>query len=245
MKCQLEREETRSQNLLLRMLPASVISKLREGSDFIYYKHERVSLLFSHIDAFDTHVQSMTAMQVIRMLNALFTCFDELTDVHGVYKVETIGDVYLVASGCPLEYSREDHLEALAAFAIDMVEHSKKFVVEHVKDDKHGVAEPAAGASGRSQLTSAHVSKLVPIQLRLGINSGAIIAGVVGVKYPRFRLMGDTINTASRMSTTADAGQIQLTTLAWELLNKTWFQTQYRGEITVKGKGAMKVSRTA
>jgi hypothetical protein len=91
-KCQLEREEVRSQNLLLRMLPASVIAKLREGSEFIYYKHESVTLLFSHIHNFDEHVHSMTAMQVIRMLNSLFTRFDELTDIHGVYKVETIGD---------------------------------------------------------------------------------------------------------------------------------------------------------
>ena len=92
LKMQLEREETRSQNLLLRMLPASVISKLREGSDFIYYKHEAVSILFSHVHDFDTHVTAMQPMQIIRLLNTLFTRYDELTDIHGVYKVETIGD---------------------------------------------------------------------------------------------------------------------------------------------------------
>jgi hypothetical protein len=86
MKMQLEREETRSQNLLVRMLPGSVIAKLREGSDFIYYKHESVTLLFSHIHDFDSHTSAMAPLQLIRMLNTLFTCFDELTDTHGVYK---------------------------------------------------------------------------------------------------------------------------------------------------------------
>lgn len=138
MKCQLEREEVRSQNLLLRMLPGSVISKLREGSQFIYYRHESVSLLFSHIHDFDDHVSNMTAMQVIRMLNSLFTSFDELVDVHGVYKVETIGDVYLVAAGCPVEYARADHADALASFALDMVAASKRFMVEHARDVKSG-----------------------------------------------------------------------------------------------------------
>ena len=74
MKMQLEREETRSQNLLVRMLPGSVIAKLREGSDFIYYKHESVTLLFSHIHDFDSHTSAMTPLQLIRMLNTLFTC---------------------------------------------------------------------------------------------------------------------------------------------------------------------------
>jgi class 3 adenylate cyclase len=244
MKCQLEKEEVRSQNLLLRMLPASVISKLREGSEFIYYKHPAVTLLFSHISDFDEHVHSMTAMQVIRMLNALFTQFDLLTDIHGVYKVETIGDVYLVAAGCPIEYVREDHVDAIASFALDMVAAAKQFMVEHVRDVKSGsteVVDPRSKHHGyRKKHGMGHVSKLCPIQLQLGINCGTIISGVVGVKYPRFRLMGDTINTASRMSTTATAGQIQMSTKAWEALNKKWFDTKYRGDVTVKGKGVMK-----
>ena len=149
--------------------------------------------------------------------------------------------VYLVCAGCPLEYARSDHLEAVAGFALDMVAETRKFMVEHVRDvaaaaaRKLGVASVATKGHG-----NAHVSKLSPIQLRLGINTGAIISGVVGVKYPRFRLMGDTINTASRMSTTASADQIQLTTRAWENLNKSWYDTAYRGEIAVKGKGQMK-----
>jgi len=242
-KLALEREETRSQNLLLRMLPASVICKLREGSDFVYYKHDAVTLLFSHISDFDEHTSAMAPLQLIRMLNTLFTRFDELTDRHGIYKVETIGDVYLVSSGCPVEYARDDHAEAVAAFALDMMDEAKKFMVEHARDvaakaaRKIGVDKYAAPSKGHGQ---AHVSKLCPIQLQLGINTGGIIAGVVGVKYPRYRLMGDTINVASRMSTTASANQIQMTTRAHELLNKDWFRTEYKGEVAVKGKGLMK-----
>jgi class 3 adenylate cyclase len=244
MKCQLEREEIRSQNLLLRMLPGSVIAKLREGSEFIFYKHDEVTLLFAHINDWDTHVHAMTAMQVIRMLNSLFTRFDLLCDEHGVYKVETIGDVYLVSSGCPVEYTRDDHVDAIGAFALDMIAQAKLFMVEHVRDVKSGsvqVTDPKSKNYGlRKKHGTGHVSKLCPVQLRLGMNSGAIISGVVGVKYPRFRLMGDTINTASRMSTTALADQIQMSTRSWEKLNKSWFETKYRGEITVKGKGEMK-----
>ena len=163
----------------------------------------------------------------MRLLNALFSKFDELTDEHGVYKVETIGDVYLVSSGCPLEYRCKESARLLCFLALDMQRYR---VPGHPE-----------------------------IRLRIGINTGPIIAGVIGMQCPRYRLMGDTINTglfrllaaecgvahlgarehtASRMSTTCGEGDIQLSDSTYAQA-KSHFEVKYRGKTPVKGKGMM------
>lgn len=221
--CQLLQEEQRSQRLLDRMLPQSIITKLRTAADdshenFIYQHYDCVSILFSHIVNFDDYTAKLTPMCVITLLNNLFSQFDQLTDIYKVYKVETIGDVYLIASGCPDEYRRKDHAAVLCVVAIEM-----KAIIDAMK----------------SGFFIDRNNTNVSIDIRIGINSGAIIAGVVGARYPRYRLMGDSINTASRMSTTCDTGDIQLSTSTYQLLPQNCFTCIDRGAIPIKGKGLM------
>jgi class 3 adenylate cyclase len=207
----LEYEEHKSQKVLLKMLPLSVIQELRTGAEFCHERHSNISVLFSHICDFDAITSSATPNEVIGLLNQIFSRFDQLTDEYGVYKVETIGDVYLVSAGVP--EPRPDHANALAHLAVSMMESLPEFQSEE---------------------------RAIPVQLKIGIHSGPVIAGVVGLKYPRFRLMGDTVNTASRMSSTCHAGDIQVTPSAFHQLHPEEFIIQYRGLIPVKGKGKLK-----
>jgi class 3 adenylate cyclase len=172
-----------------------------------------VSILFSHICDFDGLTTRLKPRDVVRLLNDLFSHFDQLTDDLGVYKVETIGDVYLVSCGCPEEYERKGHAASLCMMALDM---------------QRLVQRMGRGFG-------------VPVLLSIGIHSGEVIAGVVGLKCPRFRLMGDTMNVASRMSTTAIHGDIQLSPDSYARLKKNEFVCEPRGPIPVKGKGDMTV----
>jgi len=266
--CHLQQEEEVNQRLLLKMLPLSIIHKLRGGAEYVYEKYERVSVLFSHIDDFDLHTASMQPIQLVRTLNKLFSLFDALTDEHRVYKVETIGDVFLVSSGCPAEYARDDHASALCVLAVDMMAVVKAFKVRHdetrrtsirlmnavpslfslpsvsasLDDDRPARSmQTYSSSSSNSSTTAAASSRLShsSLDLRIGINTGPVIAGVVGVKYPRYRLMGDTINTASRMSTTCERGEIQLSSATYGDLNAADFVCQQRSRVEVKGKGLM------
>jgi adenylate cyclase len=142
----------------------TVIAQLRVGVDFVYEKHSNVTVLFSHINDFDDIAASLTAHEVVALLNTIFSSYDTLTDQWSVYKVETIGDVYLVASNCPAEYKRRDHASAICGLALDM---------------SHDAARPRI-----HQLAKRHV------KMKIGINSGGVIAGVVGMRCPRYRLMG-------------------------------------------------------
>ncbi len=196
------------------MLPLSVILELRTGAEFCHERHSNISVLFSHVVDFDSITSSLSPNEVITLLNQIFSKFDQLTDEYGVYKVETIGDVYLVCAGLP--QPRTDHANALAHVAVSMMESLPDFQSEE------------------------RIAILDPVQLKIGIHSGPVIAGVVGMKYPRFRLMGDTVNTASRMSSTCHAGDIQLTPSAFHQLHPEEFIVQYRGLIDVKGKGRLK-----
>ena len=268
--CHLQQEEEVNQRLLLKMLPLSIIHKLRGGAEYVYEKYERVSVLFSHIDDFDLHTAAMQPIQLVRTLNKLFSLFDALTDEHRVYKVETIGDVFLVSSGCPAEYARDDHASALCVLAVDMMAVVKAFKVRHDETRRTSIrlmsavpqlfSQPSVSATtceddratSSAQLnysSSSSNSATNPnsttrlshssLDLRIGINTGPVIAGVVGVKYPRYRLMGDTINTASRMSTTCERGEIQLSSATYGDLNAADFVCQQRSKVEVKGKGLM------
>lgn len=206
-------QEARSQCVLATMLPASVISELRtaQGS-FVHSNYANVTVLFSHVHNFDQHTSELGPIEVVKLLNDLFSRFDTLTDKLNVYKVETIGDVYLVSAGVPDVVEQHACVLALLAIAmLDVMRHSATSTPRHREDG---------------------------LQLRLGLHSGPVIAGVVGMKYPRFRLMGDTVNTASRMSTTCEPSQIQLSRATFVQLSEQ-FVCRYGGLKDVKGKGFM------
>ncbi|KAG8193601.1 hypothetical protein JTE90_000234 [Oedothorax gibbosus] len=150
-------------------------------------------------------------MQVVSMLNSMYSIFDQLTEKHDVYKVETIGDAYMVVSGAP--EIEERHAEKICQMALDMI-----VVIGDLKD-------PSTGSS---------------LQIRIGVHSGPVVAGVVGLKMPRYCLFGDTVNTASRMESTSESLKIHISERTRAKLDLTEWDVSDRGAISVKGKGEMK-----
>lgn len=205
----LEAEQHKSQKLLLNILPESIVRKLRESPDTIAERFDHCTVLFSDIVGFTGIAKKMSAVEVVSLLNEIFSAFDDLAERHGLEKIKTIGDAYMVVGGLP----EPDHLHAekVARFAIDMLG-----VVKRYREEND-----------------------VPLELRVGINTGAAVAGVIGKKKFIYDLWGDSVNTASRMESHGIPGQIQVTESTYALI-KDKFNLELRGEIEVKGLGIVK-----
>jgi len=201
----------RTDELLHSLLPKSVAEKLAQGIKPQPEKYDNVSILFSDIVGF-TNISSMAhPTEVMDMLNHLFSLFDKLVEKHGVYKLETIGDAYVVVCGLPER--EQGHADKLAAFALDMVKTAST------------VCAPQDGT---------------PLRLRVGVHSGPVVAGLVGTTGARYCLFGDSMNTASRMESTSVPGSIQMSSaFRASLMDHKKFWTTPRGKINVKGKGEM------
>ncbi|XP_041985381.1 soluble guanylate cyclase 88E isoform X2 [Aricia agestis] len=208
----LDEEMKRTDELLYQMIPKQVADRLRNGENPIdtCEMFDSVSILFSDVVTFTEICSRITPMEVVSMLNAMYSIFDTLTERNRVYKVETIGDAYMVVSGAPEK--EDNHAEKVCDMALDMV--------DAIKDLK----DPSTGS---------HLS------IRVGVHSGAVVAGIVGLKMPRYCLFGDSVNTASRMESTSEAMRIHISQTTQELLSPCYRMTE-RGEIQVKGKGVMK-----
>ncbi|CAG9569228.1 unnamed protein product [Danaus chrysippus] len=208
----LDEEMKRTDELLYQMIPKQVADRLRNGENPIdtCEMFHSVSILFSDVVTFTEICSRITPMEVVSMLNAMYSIFDTLTERNRVYKVETIGDAYMVVSGAPEK--EDNHAEKVCDMALDMVD-----AITDLKD-------PSTGS---------HLS------IRVGVHSGAVVAGIVGLKMPRYCLFGDSVNTASRMESTSEAMRIHISQTTQELLSPSYKVTE-RGEIQVKGKGAMK-----
>src|SRR6185369_4775616 len=165
-------------------------------------------ILFADVVDFTPFAQRLPAAEVVGMLDRLFSYFDSLAERYGLEKIKTIGDCYMVAAGVPTP--RADHAHAIARMALDMRE-------------AMGDAD-AVGDLG--------------MELRIGINSGPVVAGVIGRKRFLYDLWGDAVNTASRMESHGSPGQIQITRATYELVEDE-FVCEPRGTLEVKGKGAM------
>jgi class 3 adenylate cyclase len=206
----MESEYERSEALLANMLPASIAERLKESErSVIADKYDEASVLFADIVGFTERASSTAPAELVRFLDRLYGAFDVLVDKHGLEKIKVSGDSYMVASGVPLP--RPDHAEALADFALDMVN-----VAAGLKDP-HG-----------------H-----PVPLRVGMASGPVVAGVVGSRRFFYDVWGDAVNVASRMESTDSVGCIQVPEAMYERLNDD-FVLQERGRINVKGKGLMR-----
>jgi adenylate cyclase len=205
----LEAEQHKSQKLLLNILPESIVRKLRESPDTIAERFDHCTVLFSDIVGFTGIAKKMSAVEVVSLLNEIFSAFDDLAEQHGLEKIKTIGDAYMVVGGLPEPDAA--HAEKVARFAIDMLG-----VVKRYRDEND-----------------------VPLELRVGINTGAAVAGVIGKKKFIYDLWGDSVNTASRMESHGIPGQIQVTESTYALI-KDKFNLELRGEIEVKGLGFVK-----
>ena len=201
-------EQAKAENLLLNILPRSIADRLKDETQPIADQVASASILFADVVDFTPWAEHRSATQVVGFLDDLFSHFDALAERYGLEKIKTIGDCYMVAGGVPTP--RPDHARALALMALDMLE------------AMHG--SDGVGHEG--------------LELRIGINSGPVVAGVIGRKRFLYDLWGDAVNTASRMESHGTPGRIQVTRGTYELLRNE-FECEPRGPIPVKGKGEL------
>jgi adenylate cyclase len=201
-------ERERSEQLLLNVLPAPIAARLKQGEEVIADGFPEVTVLFADLVDFTRRSQETSPERVVRMLDDLFSALDGLAERHGLEKIKTVGDAYMVVGGLP--EPRPDHAEAVAEMALAMREE----VARHL--------DPG----GR------------PLAVRIGIDTGPAVAGVIGRRKFSYDLWGDTVNTASRMESHGVAGCIQVTDRAYRRLRER-YRFERRGLVEVKGKGQM------
>ena len=203
---ELDKERQRSEQLLLNVLPKSVAARLKRQDENVVDEFASASVLFADIVDFSPLSQTMPPQQLVDLLNRTFSAIDALVDAHGLEKIKTIGDAYMVASGLPDRC--DDHLTRLANFALDL------------RDLVHGLHRNGHG----------------PLELRIGLSSGKLVAGVIGTRRFMYDLWGETVNTASRMESAGIPGRIQVTASVRAAL-KDRYRFERRGIIDIKGLG--------
>ncbi|HEV3397760.1 MAG TPA: adenylate/guanylate cyclase domain-containing protein [Actinomycetes bacterium] len=201
-------ERERSERLLLNVLPAPIAARLKQGEEVIADGFPEVTVLFADLVDFTRRSQDTTPERVVRVLDELFTALDRLAERHGLEKIKTVGDAYMAVGGLP--QPRPDHAEAVADMALAVREE----VPRHL--------DPG----GR------------PLQVRIGIDTGPVVAGVIGRRKFSYDLWGDTVNTASRMETNGVPGCIQVTDRAYRRLRDR-HRFERRGPVEIKGKGEL------
>ncbi|KAJ8956891.1 hypothetical protein NQ318_014308 [Aromia moschata] len=207
---QLDIEKKKTEQLLNRMLPSYVAEKLKLGMPVDPEEFEEVTIYFSDIVGFTTISAHSTPFQVVDLLNDLYTCFDATINAYNVYKVETIGDAYMVVGGLPVRVP--DHAEQVATMALDLLHQSGTFCIRHLPG--------------------------TPLRLRIGLHSGPCCAGVVGLTMPRYCLFGDTFCYLFR--SLGSAWRIHLSEATKKRLERAGgYQIEYRGPTEIKGKGTM------
>lgn len=201
-------EREKAERLLLNILPESIAKRLENEQQTIADSFEEATVLFADLVNFTNLSSQISPVELVSLLNEIFSRFDRLLERYGLEKIKTIGDSYMVVGGLPLP--RTDHAEAVAEFALDMQQEIQDFNAE----------------KGQS------------FSMRIGINTGPVVAGVIGLKKFIYDLWGDTVNTASRMESHGVPGYIQVSSATYERL-KDKYIFQERGVIYVKGKGEM------
>ena len=207
-RAELEIEQAKSERLLLNVLPTSVANRLKESDEVIADDFAAATVLFADIVGFTPLAQELAPEEAVALLDRMFADWDGLTARHGVEKIKTIGDAYMAAGGIPSP--RQDHAEAIADMALEMGR----------------AVERCSAASG------------LPLEVRIGIDSGPVVAGVIGRARFIYDLWGDTVNTASRMESHGLPGAIQVTERVYRKLSDR-YEFREREPMEVKGKGVM------
>ncbi len=202
----LGQERERSERLLLNVLPAAIAERLKHSPDSIADHSSEVTVLFADIVGFTAPSEKKSPQDLVRLLDLIFSEFDVLAEKHGLEKIKTIGDAYMAAAGLPMP--RANHAIAAMAMARDMLATVSRIAAE----------------TGET------------LALRIGLNSGPVVAGVIGRKKFIYDLWGDTVNTASRLETASEANRVNISAQTHELV-RGHFVCEYRGKIAAKGKG--------
>jgi class 3 adenylate cyclase len=205
---QLDLARRRADTLLLSILPAPIADRLKRGPAIIANGYDEVTVLFADIVNFTGMSADADPVDVVSFLNWLFSQFDDLAARHGLEKIKTIGDAYMIAGGLPMP--RPDHCEAVIAFGLDVLD-----VLKHCQA-WHGA----------------------PVRMRIGVNTGPVVAGVIGRRKFIYDLWGDTVNTASRMEANGVANVIQVTQSVRDKLAGQ-YDFEERPPMVIKGKGEM------
>jgi class 3 adenylate cyclase len=205
---QLQVEREKSERLLRNILPVSIAERLKSGETTIADDFGDVTVLFADVVEFTRLASTVPAPELVQLLNEVFSQFDWLAELHGLEKIKTIGDAYMAVGGLPVP--RPDHAEAVAEMAFDMLK-----VVARV-----------------------HPPGNDRINVRVGICTGPVVAGIIGSKKFIYDLWGDTVNIASRMESHGEVGRIHVSETTYDRLKGTYVFEE-RGEIEIKGKGSM------
>lgn len=200
-------EKEKTDKLLHNILPRSIVHRLKGGEKLIADAHPNVTVLFADLVGFTQLSRTMEASRLVKMLNAIFSAFDMLVERSGLEKIKTIGDSYMVVSGAPEH--RERHAQAAAELALSMIESLEKINEVNQTD----------------------------LQVRIGLNSGPVVAGVIGMRKFTYDLWGDTVNTASRIETAGVPGKVHCSNITAGLL-KEEFDLEDNGPMELKGIGA-------
>lgn len=201
-------QQAQTERLLLNILPEPIADRLKHDTRTIAEDFAEVSVMFADIVGFTQIAARLRPIELINLLNQVFSAFDRLSEKHGLEKIKTVGDAYMVVGGLPVR--RPDHAEAIAEMALDIQAVIRQFRRETGKE----------------------------FNIRIGINTGPVVAGVIGIKKFSYDLWGDTVNIASRMESHGVPGKIHVTTATYERLREQYL-LEKRGVIQVKGKGEM------
>ncbi|KAK6184965.1 hypothetical protein SNE40_007304 [Patella caerulea] len=206
-------QKKRAEDLLYMMLPKKVAGQLIQGESIKAESYEHTTIYFSDICGFTALSAASTPMEVVNLLNDLYTSFDSIIENFDVYKAKTIGDAYMVVSGLPVRNGNL-HAREIARMSLALLNTVLSFRIRHRPDEK--------------------------LKLRIGLHTGSVVAGVVGHKMPRYCLFGDTVNTASRMESNGLPQRIHVSPQCKEVLDTfNIFELELRGPVEMKGKGSI------
>jgi len=205
----IEEEKQRSDRLLMRIMPKAIADKLKSGQRIIVDYFAEVTVMFSDIVGYTSMASSLPEDELIKLLHSIYSSFDELTFKHGMEKIKTIGDSYMVVGGIPDHF--DYHAEAIANMALDM----------------------------KAILKQYRTSEGNAISMRFGINTGPVRVGIIGTRKFSYDLWGDTVNIASRMESHGRPNQIHVTEASRKYLEDKFVLEKRKNKINVKGKGQM------
>jgi class 3 adenylate cyclase/Tfp pilus assembly protein PilF len=215
-KAEIEKEKDRSENLLLNILPADIAAELKEKGKAEARDFENVSILFTDFKGFTAASEKLSAQDLVSEINTCFEAFDGIMGKYGIEKIKTIGDAYMAAGGLPVP--TDDSVKNTVLAALEMQ--------DFIRDRKAKL--DAEGKPG--------------FEMRVGVHTGPVVAGIVGVKKFQYDIWGDTVNTASRMESSGEVGKVNISEATYELLkDDSHFSFESRGKVAAKGKGEMEM----